>query len=410
MSLSRKAKQAIVVAILLNLCTGAQYVWNLCGRQLIAEANWTALQATLPYTVLFWVTSLWAIIAGKFVDNQRSNWGTFLGGICTFIGLLLCALSQSFIVIMIGVGIFLGLSSTSVTSNTSSTAMRFTPMKYKGLVAGLCTAGVALSSFYLAPIFQSLLKNVGLKGTFLSAAIGLGALICILSIFLPNPPKVEEGLSEGKDEDFSLYHNKITPFPALKRYETWVIFLCFACAGMSGQILVSQMANIAKVQANYDQGFILVMTLAIGNASGRLLVSSLSDRLGCFHTWKVISIVNFVNAILFPLYKTPGMLIFGSILVGMFYGASVPLTWASVAAVYGKKYMGGIYGYVTNGFAVAATVGPIIAATVFDSTGSYNGGFIAVALFQIVGLVLAFTVKDSKKYRDIRATEVAVNE
>ena len=49
--------------------------------------------------------------------------------------------------------------------------------------------------------------------------------------------------------DYSKYKNTITPERSLKTYEMWVIFFCMGLAAMSGQVLTSQIASIAKAQA-----------------------------------------------------------------------------------------------------------------------------------------------------------------
>ena len=223
----------------------------------------------------------------------------------------------------------------------------------------------------------------------------------MLSFFLPTPPKIQatDASSNTKlEEDTSIYKNTISLKPALFKYETWVIFAMFACAGMAGHMMTSQMTNIASVQIpGWGGAYILVMALAGSSGAGRLIISTLSDKLGVFNTWKLIFATQIVNMMFFRNYTSPNSIIWGTIVMGLFYGASIPLCWASVAAVYGKKYLGSIYGIVTNGFAVAALVGPLLAARIVDTTNSYNGTFIAIAGFGILGMILAFTIKENKK-------------
>ena len=103
-----------------------------------------------------------------------------------------------------------------------------------------------------------------------------------------------------------------------------------------------------------------------------------------------------INMFLFTRYTTPATMIIGSVILAACYGACVPLTWASITAVFGKKYMGTIYGYTNISFGIASFVGPMIAAAIVDATGTYNMAFLVVAAFQVLGLVLSFTISDKK--------------
>jgi MFS family permease len=107
--------------------------------------------------------------------------------------------------------------------------------------------------------------------------------------------------------------------------------------------------------------------------------------------------------LLFRTYTSPTLIVWGTIVMGVFYGAAIPLCWSSVAEVFGKKYLGSIYGVVTNGFAVAALVGPLLAARLVDTTGSYDGAFFAIAGFGVLGMILAFTIKKRETVRKVVA-------
>lgn len=398
MKVTNIAKRALVVAVLLNLCTGAQYCWSMLGSSMIAEYGWTATQASLPYSVLMIVAATWAVGAAKISEKSKPKYSTMLGGICMCAGLIISGFTRSPIVMLFSVGLLIGMSSTSVTAVTAPTAVKFWPNKYKGVISGIGTAGVALSSFYMSPIINALLKTVGLKMTFVVIGIAAGVLICGLSLLFPTPgpEQLSTGSEAGQEVDHSLYKNKYTGEQALKHYEFWVMFLCMGCAAMSGQMLTAHVAMISVAQANWQSGATLVMAVAVGNTAGRLLLGAISDRLGVFTTWKLLFAVAAVNMFLFAKYTTPTTMIIGTVILAACYGACVPLTWASITSVFGKKYMGTIYGYTNISFGIASFIGPMVAAAIFDATGVYNKAFLVVAVFQIIGLLLAFTISDKK--------------
>ena len=94
---------------------------------MIAEYHFTAAQAALPYSVMMLVTATWAIVAGKIGDYMQPRFGTMFGGLCFGISLVLCGYTKSPIGILVAIGVFMGLASTSVTVNTSPTAGQMVP-------------------------------------------------------------------------------------------------------------------------------------------------------------------------------------------------------------------------------------------------------------------------------------------
>lgn len=408
MKISGIAKRALIVAVLLNLCTGAQYCWSMLGSSMISEYGWTAKQASLPYSVLMIVAATWAVGAAKISERTAPKYSTMLGGICMCAGLVISGFTRSPWVMLLSVGVLLGMASTSVTAVTAPTAVKFWPNQYRGLVSGIGTAGTALSSFYMSPIIGMLLMSVGLKMTFVTVGIAAGILIVGLSIFFPTPGAEQLAAGTGSaTQDNSLYQNRYTGEQAIKKYEFWVMFLCMGCAAMSGQMLTAHVAMISVAQAGWESGAALVMAVAVGNTAGRLLLGAVSDRLGVFTTWKVLFAVAIVNMLLFTQYKTPSTLIAGTVILAACYGACVPLTWASITSVFGKKYMGTIYGYTNISFGIASFIGPMAAAAIFDATGAYRNAFLVVAGFQILGLILAFTVSDKKIAARMKAGDQA---
>ncbi len=390
------AVQAVVVAMGINLLAGAQYCWSLLGNSVGQANGWTTTQLALPYSLMMVVTSLWAIIMGFVNDRSKPKYGTIFGGICIAVSLCIAGTTKSYVVLFLAIALIMGFASTSLTSNTSPTAMKFAPMKYKGLVSGIVGAGMGWTSLYMAPLIHYLNGRVSIKTTFYIIGLGCGGLIILLSLFLPTPPKIQEGTVT--EEDTSIYKNTIDFKGALRKHETWVLFAIFCMAGMTGMMMTSQMTKIATVQIpGWTGAYLLIMALAGANGAGRLIVSGLSDRIGVFNTWKMIFAVQTANMILFRFYQSPAALILGTIVMGLFYGASIPLCWSTIASVYGKKYMSSIYGVITNGFAVAALVGPLLAARIVDTSGSYSMAFLAIAAFQVLGLVLSFVLERSRK-------------
>lgn len=402
MKLSKKAKQVLLVAVIINLAAGAQFSWSLLGRGLMTEYGYTAAQAALPYSLLTFTSGINAIFAGMVGDRKAPRYGVIMGTLWMGVGLILSAYVRQPWIMAITAGFMLGMASSNITSNTMLSVVKWSPTAMKGLVAGIVTLAIGAGTFYMSPLINWLVGSVGISSTFIWLGVGQMCIILPASIFLLVPPKATVADTNAADviddvPNGSPWFN-FSPTQALKSTalpRCWAMYLCSAVAGL---IMISQMANIALAQANYSKGYILVVLLAIGSCTGRLGISTMSDKIGVFSSWKLIFAVQAVNMALFSFYHTAAPIMVGTIIAGICFGGGIPLMMgATPAYIFGKKNMGTIYGFIATGYALAGLTAPYIAGRLFDATGSYGTAFVMASIVCIIGLIVSFTFKPFTK-------------
>jgi len=74
--------------------------------------------------------------------------------------------------------------------------------------------------------------------------------------------------------------------------------------------------------------------------------------------------------ILLPM--TPASVILFSLVMGVLWLATVPLTSGLVAHIYGVRYMGTLYGFVFFSHQVGAFLGVWLGGRMYDITGNYD--------------------------------------
>lgn len=392
------ARRAVTVALCINLLSGAQYAWSMLGASLMEARGWTITQTTLPYSILFVVASLWSIVVGSVGDRIGPVFFIRLGAVCNAVGLTIAGNTENWWLVLLAVGLSMGIASASLANSTSPTALRYVPVRYKGVVSGVVSAGIGWTSFYVAPLIRGLLSVTGVSETFAVIGIVDGILLFILSFFLPNPvkdpsPKEEEeetgqSVSEAYKVSAPLDGSIRTTGEALRSREVWYLFFIFCCASVAGLMFTSQVTTIARVQAGVEDGTILVMTMGVVNGFGRLLTPSLSDRVGVFRIWLLVFLVMIADMAVLSISHTLTALFPALCVMSFFAGGANPLMWATVSGIFGTKYMGTVFGVVTNGFAVASITSPVIAAGIAQTTGSYTAAFGFVAGISFCGLLL----------------------
>jgi MFS transporter, OFA family, oxalate/formate antiporter len=294
-----------------------------------------------------------------------------------------------------GVGIGLGYAAT-----TPCAIKWFDPSK-KGLISGIVVSGVGLSPVYIAPLTDHFIKSFGIQQSFIILGVMAIVVTLIFSMFLVNPP---DGflpkkaitnlnpLSAIRDIDW-MAMIKTKQFVVL-----WLVYMLSATAGL---MLIGHLASIAATQAGWQAGFILVVILSVFNAIGRVSGGILSDKVGRTTAMLIVFLVQALNMIGFVYYGSIPLLVFGSMVAGLAYGALFSLFPATTADFFGVKNLGVNYGLIFTGWGVAGIIGPVLGGMVADKTGTYTFSYIIASGMLFLGAILVKTVKSPQKKKEL---------
>jgi OFA family oxalate/formate antiporter-like MFS transporter len=293
-----------------------------------------------------------------------------------------------------GIGIGLGYSA------TTPSAIKWFPPARKGLITGLVVAGVGLAAVYMSPLTQYLIAATGIEKTFLILGIGAAIVICLLSLLLNNPPadfKPAGTAPTAGSKPAPIARREYDWADMLKTPQFYFLWLIYVLAAAAGLMLISNVAIIAKEQANWDAGFVAIMTLAAFNTLGRVVSGFVSDRIGRTNTMVLAFVLQAVNMFIFTRYNTPSLMVVGTAFTGLCYGTIFTLMPAATADFYGVKNLGVNYGFVFTGFGVAGVLGSRYAGLVRDLFGSYSLAFKICAAMLLVAAALAFSTRSPAK-------------
>lgn len=222
-------------------------------------------------------------------------------------------------------------------------------------------------------------------------------VILILSQFIAFPPKgyVPYGgpppvtknssqVSTGRDYE---------PGEMLKTTQFYLLWIMFCFSASAGLLVIGHLATISQIQGGIQWGFILVATLAIANASGRLAAGWISDKLGRTNTMLLVFIVQAVNMLFFITYTSGTTLLIGSVITGLAYGSLLSLFPSITYDYYGMKNAATNYGLVFSSWGAAALIGPIVAGVAADLTGGYQASYIISAVLLLIAAAVTFITK-----------------
>lgn len=386
----------------INLVLGVLYIWSIMSKALIKEFGWTNTQASLPYSVCIISFSLVMIFAGRIQDLKGPRIGATFGGILLGSGLILSGVVKDPLLIVLTYGILGGSGIGFCYASTTPPAVKWFPLEKKGLISGIVVSGVGFAAVYISPLTQMLIRNNGVSIAFIIIGIGALVIILLLSLLLKNPPAdYEININKPIIKSTNVNNKKDYLWKdMLKTSEFYRLWVMYAFAASAGLMIIGHITSIAKFQAQWENGYYLIVLLAIFNTLGRILGGLLCDNVGYVKSMRAVFLIQAVNMMFFSQYGSPMMLGLGVSLTGLTYGALFSLFPAASAQHYGTKNLGVNYGLLFTSWGMSGIIGPLLAAKIFDVNNTYQISYIVSTILLIFASVLTF-VKITKKSKDI---------
>ena len=390
---ANKGWTVVIAGLSINLILGVLYAWGVIAKALGGgDWKWTKSEATRPFSVATVCFAVMMVFAGRCQDKFGPRLVATAGGIMLGLGLIASGLVHSPIAMMLTFGVGAGLGIGLGYSATTPPAIKWFPPARKGVITGIVVSGVGLAAVYISPLTQYLLGQTTISMTFVWLGVGTLILVPILAQLLRNPP--EQPVAQASAAKAAAAPRRESGWQemlgTLQFYELWLLMVLSASAGM---MIITQVAMIAKEQANWSWGFMPIATLAIFNTFGRLLAGVLSDRIGRTRTMTLAFILQAVNMLAFSHYDSAGLVLFGSAFTGLCYGTIFTLMPAATADFYGIRNLGVNYGLVFTAFGVAGVIGPLLGAGINDQYKSYFYAYQISAAMLVAGAVLAMFTK-----------------
>ncbi len=386
----------------INLALGVLYSWSMIAKSLTSDWGWSSGEASLPYAMACGVFAISMVFAGRAQDRFGPRIVATVGGVLVGSGMLIASLASETrsLPVVVGFGLLAGTGIGLGYAAATPAAIKWFPPSKKGLITGIVVAGFGMASVYIAPLTQWLLGAYGVATTFRILGFAFFALIVVLAQLLTNPPAgyvpamtmrlaaAPAPASDGGDYDWR---------DMVRTKQFALLWVMYAFAAFAGLMIIGHMAKIAALQMpGTTLGFVLVAVLAVGNALGRIVAGSVSDRIGTVRTMLIVFVAQAVMMGLLAVAGTPAMLIPVAAFVGFSYGANLALFPSTTAGYFGTRHMGVNYGLVFTAWGVGGVFGSMTAGTIVDSTGSYAFAYAVAAGLCVVAAALTFATKPPK--------------
>jgi OFA family oxalate/formate antiporter-like MFS transporter len=320
---------------------------------------------------------------------------TILSAMCLLAGFGLCSRVSSLGGLYICYGVLVGFGVGLANNALVSTIVKWFPDK-TGLASGILMMGFGLGGLVLSPLAVRLMDAIGWRSTFLgfgvvfALIIGVGSLVVLL-------PTGKEGLPApraGGGKTGAVPDLPVTKVLTQKSF--WLFILWFVMLMAGGLMVIGHASPFAQsIGATSSFAALATGLLSLCNGAGRVLTGVLYDRMGLRFSMAMTTGGLVIAAALLMLSAVTGnavLMVVGFVFTGLSYGGG-PLTSSTFAmSFYGTTHFAMNYAAVSAGMIPGALLGPMLASSLYLSSGGYMTSFAAMLVFAVPAIFFLWLI------------------
>lgn len=372
---------------------GTAYAWSVFRNPLAERYGWTLSEVSLTFSTMILAAGFGAFLGGLWLRRVGPRRVAMVSGTLYGAGIALAGLvGETLVGLYLSYGVVAGAGLGLGYIVPIATLVRWFPDR-RGFITGLAVSGFAAGALVATPLAARLVATLGP----LDALTVLGAVTLVVItgagslLREPEPGSLPPGArepSEATPEEAA--RTDLTLSQALRTwrwYALWAIFFLTVTAGMG---FVAEAAPMAQELAGMQPGAAagLIGATFAADGLGRFLCPWISDGAGRRSVLVTIFVVQAGAFGALTIARSPLAFAALAALVVFLYGGRSGTMPAFVADVFGGRHVGSIYGLILTAWGFGGVLGPVLLATVRESTGAYEAGLASIAALMLVGALL----------------------
>jgi len=289
------------------------------------------------------------------------------------------------------VAVFVGLGASGVALVPCGALINNWFEEKKGLAIGIGFSGSVIGGLILVQLVRLILESMDWQAAYMVLGIIAAVVAIPTTIFIvrehpndkglvPLGAKAAEGLDQARLKGITL--KKFIKTPSFWLLAISVFLMTFINTGMHNNVSIYLTSEVGYEEGMATNIFTLILFAGV---FGKILLGALFDKKGV-QFGMVTCMAAYIIAVVFFLYS--GNLIL-AIAFAIVFGL-IPNAMATVAPPYvtakivGVKEYATIFGILNLFYGIGLVTGPVVAAVIFDSMGSYAIAWILFAALSVV--------------------------
>lgn len=356
-----------------------------------SEFGWSRAEISLGMTVFALITTPLAPVAGALADRFGSRRiavpGVALNGMALALFALLTGLLWQYLLFWVIYAFTQLMIRTTIWNRAASAAF----VTSRGLALAVMMGGIPLSQAVSPILANWLIGDFGWRAAYAALGLGWGGVALVVAFVLFREPR--DAPRSAKD---------LAPPPAVAGGLTFraamrdprIIRLALAILlqGAMSTALSVHLIPLLTESGLTRTGATGVIALMGGAALvGQLTTGWLADKVSstllpvaCF----MLPIIPYV--LLLEASGSVMLLSLAVLLLGYAASATVTIMTYLTSRYAGIRSFGSIYGVMSSCMGLGAGLGPLIAGTIFDRTGTYDGFLMTAATLAVISTLLVF--------------------
>jgi len=382
---------------------GTYFAFGVFFKPVLTEFGWTRALTSGAFSLSMIMHGVMGIVMGILNDRLGPRIVLSLCGFLIGLGYLLMPLISTVGQLYLFYGVIVGTGLGGVWVPLLSTVARWF-VNRRSTMTGIVVAGSGIGTLISPPVANWLISTYDWRAAY--TILGSVILVVVISAaqFLKRDParmgQIPYGGNEEVKQEPGMETRGFTLREAACTRQFWVAFTMLFCFGFClFTITVHIVPHATDMNISPASAAIILAAMGGAGIAGNLVMGGAADRIGN----RQIFIIGFImmSICLFCLTQITEvwMLYLFVIAFGFAHGGMGPSESPLVAGLFGLSSHGLIFGIVSFGFTIGASVGPLLTGYLFDVSGSYQTAFLTCACLTIVGLVLAILLSPLKVRR-----------
>lgn len=376
--------------------------FTIISPAMIADLGITATQVQL----ISLVSTFGNMGAGLFVGRIMAKFGMrktmTVGTILMCSGFALRGASSTMLTLCAS-NLLCGLGMAEISTIPSGVLVNnWFSMEKKGTMSGIAFAGSVFGGIVFVQVANLLMKTYDWRVTHYVLAAICAVLMLPISMFVVRARPEDQGLCPLGSENAVGGGScpVVTGISGKKFFKTgsfWLLAVTVFVIGFTNMGIQRNFAICLQNEHGHSEDFAAMVYSAVMfiQIFGKLILGRVYDKKGV----KVGTIYNTVLAIATVAFAVVSSNPIMAVCFGMIFGLLGSMTTVTppylTALIVGRKYYAGIFGVVNVFFNIGVAVGPVVAARIFDATGSFNSAWIA---FAVLSVIITFTTVMSTRH------------
>lgn len=281
----------------------------------------------------------------------------------------------------------------------------------RGFATGIALSGSVAGGFIFVRVAKAIIATTGWRNAYMILGVIAAVIVIPTAIILVREQPSDKGLlpygatavpeQAAKPVLTGISKKQFLRSPGFWLLGTSFFLMCFINMGLQGNISI----YLTKCQGQ-TSGFAadVVSIVLLAQIVGKILLGSIYDKKGVKFGTIYCSVVYILAVVAILLSGNPIMAIIFGLVGGLICSMTTVTPPLLTSMAVGRREYSTIYGLLNVFGTAGVAFGPVVAGSIFDSTGSYNlAWYIFAGLSVVVVITTLLAMKKCKGFSEMSA-------